>query len=297
MVVDPFSIVGAIGTAAGLLGFLVSTIEKVVITGSTIKHARHIRDGLRLSLEVSGHVLDLWSKTWCLDGSTFSSEEQMDRLRSLWGEAGYAKIEDRKLSIRYQTDRIIDLLYGSGWHAEHSESAKARWGELLDIQMQRKPGDPITHEVPVDSQSLSLYRRVATALGDGTLLKSAVSELRSSIEDLKIESLWYWQTTHPHSNKHSVPSHGELEATLRRGTRAQRLSKSMALAYEVSRQDDSSGWALLFPHFEKPDVCQLECDDSLELNFLAYRPGGCQEGSECKRLAATFHLDLDDEIT
>jgi hypothetical protein len=51
MVVDPFSIAGAVGLAAGLTGFVASTIEKAVGQVNTATHANQRLDGHQLALQ------------------------------------------------------------------------------------------------------------------------------------------------------------------------------------------------------------------------------------------------------
>ena len=51
MVVDPFSIAGAVGLAAGLTGFVASTIERAVGQVNTAIHAEQRLNGHQLALQ------------------------------------------------------------------------------------------------------------------------------------------------------------------------------------------------------------------------------------------------------
>lgn len=81
MVVDPFSIAGAVGLAAGLIGFMASTIER---TAGTIDTAKHTSSRLKthdLSLRTCQQRLKEWARQW--HGRLGRSREQ--ELRFLWG--------------------------------------------------------------------------------------------------------------------------------------------------------------------------------------------------------------------
>jgi hypothetical protein len=224
--VDPFSIVGAIGTAAGLLGFVVGTIEKTLITGSTLRHARHLRNDLELSLETCEHMFELWLAAWYLPRDT-PAPEQEARQQVIWGKTGHESIKSRVDAIAIQTKRAIDLLYGSAWHSDLSSTEQIRWKNLLDSQTSSWQRDAMLTDIPSDRVSLSLYRRVATALGDGNLLKSCIGDLRTAIEDLKHESLWHWRKRHRNGDQVSEPSEDQLAATVLRNERAERLLRGI----------------------------------------------------------------------
>jgi len=292
--VDPFSIVGAIGTAAGLLGFVVGTVEKTVITGSTVRYARHLRNDLKLSLETCEHMFELWLAAWYPPRDT-PAPEQEARQQVIWGKTGHESIKSRVDAIAIQTKRAIDLLYGSAWHSDLSSTEQIRWKNLLDSQTSSWQKDAMLTDIPSDRVSLSLYRRVATALGDGNLLKSCIGDLRTAIEDLKHESLWHWRKRHRNGEQVSEPSEDQLAATFLRNDRAERLLRGMSCFYEAVRVDSHNDWALLFRNFEQPAACQLECGENLELGFLKHRRG-LENGGICTRLITTYHLDLDEEI-
>jgi hypothetical protein len=292
--VDPFSIVGAIGTAAGLLGFVVGTIEKTITTGSTMRHARHLRNDLQLSLETCEHRFELWLAAW-YPLRDMPSAEQTTRQQMIWGKTGHDRIQSRVDAIAIQAQRAIDLLYGSAWHSGLSRAEQIRWKELLDSHTAPWQRSTMLAHVPGDDMSLSLYRRVATALGDGSLLKSCISDLRTAIEDLRHESLWHWRKRHRNGDQVSEPSEDQLAATAICNERAERLLRSMSGFYEAVRVDSHKDWALLFRNFEQPAACQLECGEHLELDFLTHERG-LKDGGICTRLVAKYHLDLDEEI-
>lgn len=103
---DPFSIIGCIGTAAGLLSFVASTIENI---DKRKRDYRQCRNRLRLyhhSVEISAQYYKGWIRIWCEGGHPYSEE----MYKYFWGEDGFAKVCQRVDVVKDCFSDISDLL-------------------------------------------------------------------------------------------------------------------------------------------------------------------------------------------
>lgn len=85
MVVDPFSIAGAVGLAAGLTGFVASTIEKAAGQLHTATHAKQRLDAHQLDLQICQERLDAWARQWYENDGLVKERLDDEELRFLWG--------------------------------------------------------------------------------------------------------------------------------------------------------------------------------------------------------------------
>lgn len=261
MVVDPFSIAGAVGLAAGLIGFMASTIER---TSNTIDTARHTSSRLKihdLSLRTCQQRLKEWARQW--HGRPGHRAEQ--DLRFLWGDDGFEEIESRKQSILEEQESLHQLLYGRQWFERR---ALEKWRTTLKSQEEAISRGRFPLPQPKTSaRHLNIYRQLATSLWGNNLIAGAVDRLRRLVDDLETTSKLYYHHQQQTSGSREQPSREDVRSVLRLRARAHRLSSALTNAHQDLTRADAE-WALLSTLFDVPESCQLDATDQLPVTFL-----------------------------
>lgn len=261
MVVDPFSIAGAVGLAAGLIGFMASTIER---TTNTIDTAKHTSSRLKihdLSLRTCQQRLKEWARQW--HGRLGGRAEQ--ELRFLWGDDGFEEIENRKQRILEEQTSLHQLLYGRQWFERR---ALREWRTTLQRQEEAILRGRFPLLLPKTSaRHLNIYRQLATSLWDNNLIAGGVDRLRRLVDDLETTSKLYYHHQQQTSGSREQPSREDVRSVLRLRARAQRLSLALANAHQDLFCADAE-WALLSTFFDVSETCQLDATDQLPVTFL-----------------------------
>lgn len=261
MVVDPFAIAGTVGLAAGLVGFIASTIER---TTGTIDTARHTSSRLKIhdqSLRTCQQRLKEWARQW--HGRRGRTAEQ--ELRFLWGDDGFEDIESRKKRIVEEQASLHQLLYGRRW-IERSQLAEWRVALRSHEEAIFRGRFPLP-QPKIDARHLNIYRQLATSLWSNNLIAGGVDRLRRLVDDLETTSRLYYHHQQRTSGSREPPSREDVRSVLRLRARSQRLSLALTSAHDQLAHDEA-GWALLSTSFDDPKSCQLDANDQLRLSFL-----------------------------
>ena len=163
MVVDPFSIAGAVGLAAGLTGFVASTIEKAAGQMNTATHADQRLDGHQLALQTCQERLDAWARQWYGDDGLAKERLDDDELRFLWGHEGFEQVELMKTAILLEQKDFCKLLRGHSWARSQALGDVWRWEDCIkdaEVSMVSKRNAP----APPANLSGAFLRRMKTAL-------------------------------------------------------------------------------------------------------------------------------------
>ena len=268
MPVDPFSIAGAVGLAAGLTGFVASTIEKAVGQVNTATHADQRLDGHQLALQTCQGRLDAWARQWHENDGL--AQERLDdgELRFLWGHEGFEKVELMKNAILLEQEDLNKLLRGHGW--AHTETLEGR--RLWESYIQGAKDSMISKRnirAPPMYSSRDFLRRVKTALWNENLLSASVGRLEKRVDNLERTSCMCFHKAHPNSSSHyTQPSQDEIGSIIRQKRRMQHLLHDLADAYD-DLQIHQSG--LSFTPFDNAEICQLGTQHELTVTFLSVR--------------------------
>jgi hypothetical protein len=109
---DPLSIVGYVGTAAGLLSFIAGTIENVD------KRVRDYRGcatrilQLHHCVEISFEYYRGWTRLWCEGDRPYSEDTYI----YFWGEDGLYKVCQRLDVVRQCFSEVSDILSNGPKH-------------------------------------------------------------------------------------------------------------------------------------------------------------------------------------
>jgi hypothetical protein len=273
MVVDPFSLAGAVGLAAGLTGFVASTIEKAVGQVYTATHADQRLDGHQLALRTCQERLDAWARQWYeIDGP---ATERLDdgELRVLWGHEGFEQVESMKTAVLLEQEDLCKLLYGRvcvGWRTLRDQR---RWEECVQSAKVAIVSERNTPAPPTDLSGAFL-RRMKTALWNENLLSASVGRLEKGVDNLERTSCIYFHKAHPNGGSHyTQPSQEEIGSILRQERRIHHLFNDLLDAYD-ELQIYQSG--LSFTPFDDAEICQLRTQHELTVTFFSVRRSASQ---------------------
>jgi len=274
MVADPFTIAGVFGLAAGLTGFVASTIEKTAGQIDTTIHAHRRLKECQIALKTCQRRLEAWTQQW--HGYEETTKEDS---RFLWGLEGLEEVEHIKVSILGEQDDLLKLLYGRCWSRMHGQEAAARWESILrgqeDAVRHNHPAPPI----PSDCKFKDLCLRISTALWRGNLLSASVDRLKRLVEDLETISRLRFHEAQKSADHHKQPSKEEIASAIRQRRRMEHLTEALSAAYQHLRQSAGS-CELLFTNFDNAEMCQLEVQNELAVTFLTV---SCIDDSVCLR--------------
>lgn len=270
MVVDPFSIAGAVGLAAGLTGFVASTIEKAVGQVNTATHANQRLDGHQLALQTCQERLDAWARQWYQNNGL--AKERLDdaELRFLWGREGFEQVEWMKSAILLEQEDLCKLLCGHVCVSVELGTLRdqSRWEEYIQgakVSIVSKRNTP----APPANVSGAFLRRKKTALWNENLLSASVGRLEKRVDNLERTSCIQFHKAHQNSSSHyTQPSQEEIGSIIRQQRRMQHLFHDLLDAYD-DLQVRRSG--LSFTPFDDAALCQLGTQHELTVTFLSVR--------------------------
>jgi hypothetical protein len=268
MVVDPFSIAGAVGLAAGLTGFVASTVEKAVSQVNTATHANQRLDGHQLALQTCQQRLDAWARQWHENDGIAKERLDGGELHFLWGVEGFEQVELMKTAILLEQKDLCKLLYGRLRVEPGTSLDRRRWEEYIQGV---KDSVASTRNTPAPPADLSgdFWRRMKTALWNDNLLSANVGRLEKSVDNLEKTSCMCFHKAHPNSGSHyTQPSQDEIGSIIRQKRRMQHLFHDLLDAYNDLQSHRSS---LSFTPFEDAGICQLGTQHELTVTFISVR--------------------------
>lgn len=176
---------GAAAGAAGLVGFLAGTIEKLVVTVEVGRKAQKRLRGYHMQLKTCEAELGEWREKWpsCHDPEAY------------WGSDG-AKEIDQMLADVQSSEEHINKLLCNGWMKHNWNSEGREWSRC--IQQYRRDWDAFAQRSPSSKNTLrerpkfphfrpmpEIMASVAMALWKDKILSDCVEKLRTLIDDLK----------------------------------------------------------------------------------------------------------------
>jgi hypothetical protein len=107
---DPLSVLGIVGTTAGLLGFLVSTVENITVRLNNYKECVKKLQEYNHKLESVFLEMQLWSRLWSEHRNGCYTPYSDESYSSFWGPVGFEGIISRSENIRTEIQAITELL-------------------------------------------------------------------------------------------------------------------------------------------------------------------------------------------
>jgi hypothetical protein len=178
MVFDPLSVIGYVGTAAGLVGFLVSTVTRLEQWQRDFQDAAFKLNWYKDRLTSIDGELTAWGRLWC---GGYSEDDYW----YFWGHRGFESVQQKMTLIHHEINEIGLLLYRRVMRDENElaggiigwdwERWKRQLENLKSIQDRYSP-------------SVDLISKVFFASFRGANLKERTTELEKIVSNLKTDT-------------------------------------------------------------------------------------------------------------
>lgn len=201
---DPLSVVGIVGTIAGITSFLVSTIENINIRLNNYQECVNKLRDYNHMVETSFLELQEWSRLWSPQRAGRCTPYTDETYLLFWGQAGFAGILDRSERICQEIKAITELLQCRGIRSigisRPSDSEVTRWVRVLSEPSERRPTFPSDEEYEIWTYKFlfAIYR--------DTKIKAKVDGLGTLISELKKTSVLRFRELHEARLKEPDPS-------------------------------------------------------------------------------------------
>ncbi|KAF2161513.1 hypothetical protein M409DRAFT_58919 [Zasmidium cellare ATCC 36951] len=282
---DPFSVGGAVGLVAGLLGFIVSTIERTMTACDTAIWCLTALQCHYSRLRVLESRLACWKETY-----EPTPEVSNGSLESLFGETTSQEIRIIQRCVVVEIEQVKKLLYGA--KILRNKADEATWQALLKHQEQKWPVKTSTTPMVHNQATTRLFHRVAVALWREKLLDVNMDRLSHFVNSMEHQSRVSYHRTRGSSEYEITPSRKDVLRALRVQARTIRLRGALQVAYD--ELGASQTWALLMPDMVKPDELKFDAVEKLRISFFSVPAFQSDEAGY--RIDVLFHLELDDHV-
>ncbi|KAI9648310.1 hypothetical protein NHQ30_002943 [Ciborinia camelliae] len=171
MVFDPFSVIGYVGTTAGLIAFLASTISRLEqFQRDYIDSSKKLRWYSTQTVSAMCKLTS-WQRIW---SNGYSEQEYL----YFWGQEGLMAISEKFELIRIEMEEIELLLYGGSHKGEKFiEAAGMEWKELQDWRIQLSTRN-------IHKPSVNFINKICFASFRGANLEERTRRLQDKVNDL-----------------------------------------------------------------------------------------------------------------
>ena len=252
MVFEPLSIIGIVGTTAGLIGFLAGTIEKLAQKKvEYTEHGRRLR-WIGYQMNDCHEELQRWAKMWC----NYRNAYPEDLYVYFWGRQGYNEITGRFELINEEHSIIHKFLVQSrpNWSRVSAEEQSS--SQTSDFENWLPPFQDYG-----DNSNSTLFQKMADILYRNNILQERIKRLREMIEALHRRSrIKFFQLLRREDTGQSIRS--LAEDLLEFDDRFKRFTRSTKDILELDLRDERLLQLVLqIPEAEGGECCQhcLKC--------------------------------------
>ena len=253
---DPFSVIGLLSATAGLLGFLVSTVEKVAIAGERATRCERTFSRYHKNLKVLRLKYKDWLHKW--------SSQLRNETRSIeaWGIEDSVDIWDSIKAILEEEEKIRLKLYGSQLQNLAPE-AKREWQSIAHLVWSSE--NTGIHR-QLESRHTNLGWRIASALYLNALLDGHLQALSDYIDHAESVSDHAFRRVHgiQQESTLSVRLINNLTATHRR---AEDFWDQMSEAH-LKLNSLGTTWSIVLFAPDEPQKCKFETDDDIWISLF-----------------------------
>lgn len=273
MVFDPLSIIGYVGTAAGLLSFLVSTIDNINIRVRNFKDCQDTLNWYRSKMETCHLSFRNWQAIWCNDfGGVFPD----NIYEYFWGADGFVAIKRRLENIRDENERVENNLYC--WPEDTDDRS---WSGQVPPEYRAKPSDRecetwqhalraasrSTNRIHGAAPSPGVLFRFCFAIARSATFKERITRLSEMIDDLhKFSRERFWELQDSGNSSQFVSS-SELQRLRNLKQGVDQVSNFLTELDRVVRSSETL-WALILgnPKLEQGLQC-FENPEDVDFTF------------------------------
>ena len=278
MVFEPISVVGFIGSASGLVGFIAATFSTIDKRRRDFKDSGDILEWYQTKFKTFYITLDAWTRLWCpLNGEGAYSDQDYVYF---WGTDCFNEMQTKFRLIQWEIDKIGNHIY-SGLGAERPENtlpSPEAWANWLSERghVYFQPG---TKAVKVRG---SLLKALYFSFFKNADLEERIKRLDDKLNDLRIFSKQAFWTAQGQFESINPIAEQDLTLLLKRRNWMQRISTPLTHLYrECQRMKGSWSLVLGAPDDEGgPSSLDEEADLCIEFDTwrMDYEGTGLEAG-------------------
>ncbi|KAJ4348748.1 uncharacterized protein N0V89_010126 [Didymosphaeria variabile] len=263
--VAELAVLGAIGTTAGLISFLTTTVETLNKKYHDFSEGQYRLGYWRKRMNLIHQELRNWRNIWY---DKYGDPFPDDTYRLFWGQDGLQDVDLALIRIRAEANHIKDFLYCKANDSPKvPTSKKGLWTQIVDqLSSERR-------QLSCEDDWL---RRVVYALFQGSLLKERIDRLKDEVEMLNKDSRsLYWTLLDETKDSTKWIDPKELSATNKYLIHSRDAIDNMELLYSAAQ--DRGKWTLVLGK-PSPDETLRNLVDGLEfeLEFISQNQDGYQ---------------------
>ena len=232
MVVE-LAVFGAIGTTAGLISFLITTVETLNKKYHDFVEGADRLDYCRNRIIVIEQDLRNWRNTW---HDKYQNPFPNTTYELFWGRDGFEEVKEMLVRIQKEDENIRHFLYCRAANSPKvSASEQYHWEQILNqLSSERK-------QVACEDGWL---RKTIYALFQGSLLKERIDRLKDEVELLnKYSRNEYWMLLNENLDPTKWIDPEELKTTNK--FQVQLMGAGEKMKYMYDTEQDSRNWKLV----------------------------------------------------
>lgn len=260
---DPVSVVGFVGTTAGLISFMLTTVEKLHDKKSEWQECKHLLSWYKSQYDATLLQLKCWKNIWCPEGHPWHDPAYL----YFWGCDGFRAVKDRVDGILIEDEKIRRLIFCVGNNPKSAPSdpeSPHEQNNLVEWQacLQGLVAHPISQPRPEH-----WMLRFCLALYKHADIKTRITRLKERVGDLDTFSkLTFWELQEQQDKSKQVLS-DDIGRLYRVRTAVERLERFLKALGEDSPSHNQ--WSLILG---RPEISEglitLAEDSVLTLEFL-----------------------------
>ena len=264
MVFDPVSVIGYVGTTAGLVGFLAATVTKLEKLNRDFHDAEKQLRWYNTKFATCWLVLKAWQRLWC-DGVRSYSDEDYEYF---WGKDYFEEMKEKFRLIQIEIEDIGLLLY-SGFDSE-SESDISHQPSIEDWQRWQQRLEYLSTPRRRFHPRLSWVSKLCFASFRGANLEERTKRLKEKIDDLKeLSTTAYWYTQ---SLDTQAVTQAKLVHLLDRKQWIDELSNSLTQLYQKCDSINDATWSLILSApDEEGGISSVQNQTDVRIEFEVFK--------------------------
>jgi hypothetical protein len=255
--VAELAVFGAIGTTAGLISSLTTTVETLNKKYHDLAEGADRLDYCRSRIIVIEQDLRNWRNTWY---DTHQKPYPNTTYQLFWGQGGFKEVKKMLMRIKKEDESIQTFLYCRATDSPKvSDSQERYWRQILD---------ELSSEREHVSCEDGWLRKLIYALFQGSYLKECIDRLKDEVELLeKFSRKEYWMRLNENLDANKWIDPKELKTNNDFQVQLTDIVEKMEIMYKM--EQDSGKWTLVLGK-PPPDETLRNLADGLgfQLDFV-----------------------------
>jgi hypothetical protein len=257
--VAELAVLGAIGTVAGLIAWVTTTVEALNKKYHDFRDGASQLDYCRMRIRVIEQELKIWKNTWV---DKYDNPYSDASYELFWGCGGFETIKSMLRGIDHENSKIITYLYcDSRSSPSLTDSERQVWREFLQVGPEKENIQPTD----------GWLKQLTYALLQGSYIKECIDRLKERVtmlESFSRREYWMLLSKKSDANKQIDPM--ELSGTIEFQTQFTSAVRRMWQIYNEN-EESKKWWLILGKPSPEETLRGLAEGSEFTLNFVHQR--------------------------